>query len=105
VVAPSASFSIRCNPRRRPFRLSLVVKAEYWFAMCPCIDVAVFPVPAVGRHHLRVLREPTRILLDATRSLSVSPALDPHRWLLLLAVVERVVLTYVVGLVVVAQIS
>ena len=39
-----------------------------------------------------------------TWNLSVSPALDPHRRLLLIVVVERVVLAYMVGLVVVAQI-
>jgi len=39
-----------------------------------------------------------------TWSLSVSPALDSHCRLLLLVVVERVVLAYMVGLVVVAHI-
>lgn len=73
--------------------------------MCPCIDVAVFPVPVVSRHHLKVLHKPIKILLDVTRSFSVSPASDPYDRLLLLAVVERVVLADVVGLVVVAQIS
>ena len=39
-----------------------------------------------------------------TWSLSVSPALGPYRRLLLLVVVERVVLVYVVGRAIVAQI-